>query len=71
MVKEYKVEGRKCPECGSGDMRRSRMRGPWERVVLRTIGVKAYHCERCFYRFYEFRRGEAKLRGMNEKENQG
>ena len=60
MVKESEVEEQKCPECGSGNMRRSRMRGFWERVVLRTIGVKAYRCERCFYRYYEFRRGEAK-----------
>ena len=60
MVKESEVEGRKCPECGSGDMRRSRRRGFWERVVLRMVGVKAYRCERCFYRYYEFWRGEAK-----------
>jgi len=60
VVKEYKVEERKCPKCSSGNMRRSQMRGFWERVVLRTIGVKAYRCERCFYRYYEFRRGEAK-----------
>jgi C4-type Zn-finger protein len=60
VAKEYQVEERKCPECGIGGMRRSRMREPWERVVLRTIGVKAYRCESCFYRYYEFRHGEAK-----------
>ena len=66
MVKEYKVEERKCPECGSGDMRRSRMRGLWERVVLRTIGVNAYRCERCLFRHYEFRPGEAKREKSEE-----
>jgi len=60
VVKESKVEERKCPECGSGNMRRSQMRGFWERGVLRTIGVRAYRCERCFYRYYEFRLGKAK-----------
>jgi DNA-directed RNA polymerase subunit RPC12/RpoP len=52
VVKEAEVEERKCPECGSGNMRRSQMRGFWERGVLRTTGVRAYRCERCFYRFY-------------------
>jgi len=60
VVEESEVEERKCPECGSGNMRRSRMRGFWERVVLRTIGVRAYRCERCFHRNYEFGRGEDK-----------
>jgi C4-type Zn-finger protein len=60
VVKESQVEERKCPECGSGNMRRSQMRGFWERGVLRTIGVRAYRCERCFYRYYESRLGKAK-----------
>ena len=60
MVKEHKVEERKCPQCGSGDRRRSQMRGICERVVLRTIGVRAYRCEGCDYRYYEFRHGKGK-----------
>ena len=60
VVKESEVEERKCPECGSGNMRRSQMRGFWERGVLRTIGVRAYRCEKCDHRYYEFRLGKDK-----------
>ncbi len=60
MVKKYELEERKCPECGSGNMRRSQMRGFWERGVLRTIGVRAYRCEKCDHRSYEFRLGKDK-----------
>jgi DNA-directed RNA polymerase subunit RPC12/RpoP len=66
VVKEYKVEERKCPKCGSGGMRRSQMRGFWEQVVLRTIGAKAYRCERCDHRYYQFRPGEAKHKKSEE-----
>ena len=58
--KLFLTEERKCPECGSGNMRRSQMRGFWERGVLRTIGVRAYRCERCDDRYYEFRLGKDK-----------
>jgi hypothetical protein len=40
VVKEYKVEERKCPKCGSGGMRRSQMRG-----FLGAGGVKNHWCE--------------------------
>src|SRR5712675_1304524 len=60
VAKESEVEERKCPECGSGNMRRSQMRGFWERGVLRTIGVRAYRCEKCDHRYNEFRLGKDK-----------
>jgi rubredoxin len=60
VVKDCEVEERKCPECGCGDKRRSHMRGLWERGVLRTIGVRAYRCDACQHRYYEFQLGKAK-----------
>jgi len=54
-VRAAKIEKRKCPECGSREVRRSHMRGFWERVVLRAFGVKAYRCEGCDKRYYEFK----------------
>ncbi len=68
---EYKVEGRKCPECGSRNTRRSHMWGLWEGVVLRAIGVRAYRCESCDRRYYEFQRSNAEPKKSDEKENQG
>jgi ribosomal protein L37AE/L43A len=32
---------RSCPKCGSRGVRRSQMRGLWERGLLKTLGVKA------------------------------
>jgi ribosomal protein L37AE/L43A len=42
----------RCPMCGSRDVRRSQMRGLWERALLKTVGVKAYRCECCDARYY-------------------
>ena len=57
-VNSAKIKMRKCPECGSRKVRRSQMRGLWERGVLRAVGVKAYRCEGCDKRYYEFKRIE-------------
>ena len=51
----------RCPMCGSRDVRRSQMRGLWERGLLKTAGVKAYRCERCDVRYYG--RGGTETRG--------
>jgi hypothetical protein len=53
-------------------MRRSRMREPWA-GVLRTIGVKAYHAKLLLQvlRVPACEAKHEKIRGMNEKENQG
>jgi hypothetical protein len=48
-----KLGGRKCPACKSGRVRRSQMRGLFERL-LKALGVKAYRCEQCDVRFYRF-----------------
>ena len=53
---EAKPEERKCPECGSGQVRRSQMRGFWENGVLRAVGVRAYRCESCDNRYLQIRR---------------
>jgi len=53
-AKEDKSERRKCPPCGSTAVRRSQMRGPWE-LILKLMGYRAYRCERCDRRHYEFR----------------
>ena len=58
--KHHGLKERKCPECGSGDVRRSQMRGLWERGVLKMVGMKAYRCERCDRRYYEFKGIELK-----------
>jgi len=42
----------RCPTCGSRDVRRSQMKGLWERGLLKTVGVKAYRCEHCDVRYY-------------------
>lgn len=51
---------RKCPECGSEQVRRSQMRGFLERSLFRIIGLRAHRCESCDYRYYEFKRIEVK-----------
>lgn len=56
---EAKAE-HKCPECGSGEVRRSQMRGFLERGVLKALGARAYRCEGCDRRYYEFKRIDAK-----------
>ena len=63
---EAQVKRRKCPECGSERVRRSQMRGFLERVVLRTVGLRAYRCESCDKRHYAFEgieSGSGKLKG--------
>ena len=59
-VKAAKIKGHKCPECGSGAVRRSQMRGILERGVYRVIGMRAYRCEACDYRYLQFKRTEVK-----------
>jgi predicted nucleic-acid-binding Zn-ribbon protein len=54
-VKAAKVEKHKCPKCGCKAVRRSHMRGFWEGSVLRALGVKAYRCDGCDHRYYEFK----------------
>jgi hypothetical protein len=64
-VKAAKIEIRKCPKCGCEEVRRSQMRGLVERGVLKMVGVKAYRCERCDWRFYGVRRAETKQKNLN------
>lgn len=54
-VKAANVKKHKCPKCGSKEVRRSQMRGLWERGVLRALGVRAYRCDGCDHRYYEFK----------------
>jgi ribosomal protein L37AE/L43A len=42
----------RCPKCGSGEVRRSHMRGVLGRGLLKMMGVKAYRCESCDLRYY-------------------
>ena len=56
---EILVRKRTCPRCGSEETRRSQMRGIIERGLLRTIGMRAYRCESCDYRYHEFKGIEA------------
>jgi hypothetical protein len=49
-----RLRGRKCPACKSERVRRSQMRGLFERSLLKALGVKAYRCEKCDARFYRF-----------------
>ena len=57
-IQETKVKKQSCPECGSKAVHRSQMRGFVERGVLKLIGVRAYRCESCDQRYYEFKRIE-------------
>lgn len=41
---------RRCPTCGSDEVRRSRRRGLLE-ALLNLVGVKPYRCQRCDTRF--------------------
>ena len=54
----------KCPNCGSGEVRRSQMSGLWDRG-LKTMGVNAYRCERCDLRYYGRRGTESKQRKLD------
>jgi len=55
VLEEIRTEKRYCPECRSQKVRRSQMRGFWERGVLKMIGVRAYRCEGCDKRYYKFK----------------
>ena len=61
--KATRPEARKCPECGSGTVRRSQMRGFLERGVLRPVGLRAFRCETCDARHYGFERVPEKKHG--------
>jgi DNA-directed RNA polymerase subunit RPC12/RpoP len=41
-----------CPRCASKELRRSRGRGIFERILLRAIGKFPYRCDECDLRFY-------------------
>jgi rubredoxin len=60
VVKAAKLERRKCPKCGSEEVRRSQMKGLAERSVLKMVGVRAYRCETCDWRYYGIRGIETK-----------
>jgi hypothetical protein len=59
-VKAANVKKHKCPKCGCKEVRRSQMRGLWERGVLRALGVRAYRCDGCDHRYYDFKAIEVK-----------
>ena len=46
-------------------MRRSQMRGLVERSVLKMVGVRAYRCESCDWRYYGIRGIETKHMNMD------
>ena len=58
MAEDYQQEeeplrappGYGCPRCACINTRRTHRRG-WEHL-LRAIGVRAFRCEECGYRFY-------------------
>ena len=63
------IKRRRCPSCGSGEVRRSQMKGIWERGLLKAVGVNAYRCERCDLRYYGRGRMEGKHKSrLNEAE---
>jgi hypothetical protein len=62
-TKATRTGARKCPECGSGPVRRSQMRGFLERGVLRMVGLRAFRCESCDARHYGFERIPEKRHG--------
>lgn len=47
-----------CPACGSDEYRRSRRRGPWERLLGR-VGILPYVCKVCRKRFFAAKEGVA------------
>jgi len=57
---EAKAQERRCPECGSSNVRRSQMRGLWERGVLKPLGVRAFRCAACDQRYRGSKGIEAK-----------
>jgi predicted RNA-binding Zn-ribbon protein involved in translation (DUF1610 family) len=65
VVKAAKLERRKCPKCGSEEVRRSQMKGLAERGVLKMLGVRAYRCESCDWRYYGIRGIEARHKSVD------
>jgi hypothetical protein len=49
-----------CPACHSNALRRSQMRGLLERGILKPFGLRAYRCEGCDKRFFQFSSGESR-----------
>jgi len=43
----------RCPECQSERVRRSKRRGFVERVPLRLLLLKPFHCGDCKHRFFQ------------------
>jgi predicted RNA-binding Zn-ribbon protein involved in translation (DUF1610 family) len=62
VVKAAKLER---PKCGSEGVRRSQMRRLVERGVLKMVGVRAYRCESCDWRYYGIRGMEAKHKNVD------
>ena len=45
---------RTCPHCQSVNVRRSRRKGPFERILLPLLLVRPYRCQKCDLRHYNF-----------------
>jgi transposase-like protein len=43
-----------CPECESANIHKSRRRGIVERIILASIFVRPFRCEKCDSRFYRW-----------------
>ena len=43
---------RRCPQCASENVHRSRRRGFYERLLLRLRRHRPYRCYQCGHRFY-------------------
>jgi rubredoxin len=59
------IKRHRCPSCGSGEVRRSQMKGILERGLLKAVGVHAYRCERCDLRYYGRRGMETKRQNLD------
>ena len=45
------IKGRRCPNCGWTDVRRSMLHG-WLDYLVRLVGLVPYRCRSCGMRFY-------------------
>jgi hypothetical protein len=52
MKKRHKPADFRCPSCGSSRVRRPHRRGFVERIFLRFLRLRPYHCLDCYNRFY-------------------
>jgi hypothetical protein len=52
MGKWNKSADLRCPSCGSGRVRRSHRRGFVERIFLRFLWLRPFHCMDCYRRFH-------------------